>query len=56
VDAMKRVQSASADVGVYALLIDAKDNPAKTFYKKYGFIELTDEPMTLFLPLASFPH
>lgn len=56
VDAMKRVQSASASVGVYALLVDAKDDPAKSFYKKYGFIELADEPMTLFLPLASFPQ
>lgn len=55
VDAMKRVQSASASVGVYALLVDAKDDQAKNFYKKYGFIELVDEPMTLFLPLASFP-
>jgi ribosomal protein S18 acetylase RimI-like enzyme len=55
VDAMKRVQSASADVGVYALLVDAKDNAARAFYNKYGFIELADEPMTLFLPLASFP-
>lgn len=55
VDAMKRVQAASASVGVYALLVDAKDDQAKSFYKKYGFIELVDEPMTLFLPLASFP-
>lgn len=55
VDAMKRVQSASELVGVYALLVDAKDNNAKSFYKKYGFIELADEPMALFLPLTSFP-
>lgn len=55
VDAMKRVQSASELVGVYALLVDAKDDNAKSFYKKYGLIELVDEPMTLFLPLASFP-
>lgn len=55
VDAMKRVQSASELVGVYALLVDAKDDNAKSFYKKYGFIELVDEPMTLFLPLVSFP-
>lgn len=56
VDAMKRVQTASASVGVYALLVDAKDDPVKNFYKKYGFIELVDEPMTLFLPLTSFPQ
>ncbi len=55
VDAMKRVQSASSSVGVYALLVDAKDDTAKSFYKKYGFIELVNELMTLFLPLTSFP-
>lgn len=55
VDAMKRVQTASELIGVYALLVDAKDESAKKFYLKYGFIPLTDEPMILFLPIASFP-
>jgi ribosomal protein S18 acetylase RimI-like enzyme len=55
VDAMKRVQTASELIGVYALLVDAKDDLAKTFYIKYGFISLTSDPMTLFLPLVSFP-
>lgn len=56
VDAMKRVQTASELIGVYALLVDAKDDSAKNFYLKYGFIPLIDEPMTLFLPLISFPR
>ena len=55
VDAMKRVQSASGAIGVYALLVDAKDEAAKAFYLKYGFIPLSDQSMTLFLPLSSFP-
>lgn len=55
VDAMKRVQSASGAIGVYALLVDAKDETAKGFYLKYGFIPLSDQSMTLFLPLSSFP-
>lgn len=55
VDAMKRVQTASELIGVFALLVDAKDDSAKTFYLKYGFISLIDEPMTLLLSLASFP-
>jgi ribosomal protein S18 acetylase RimI-like enzyme len=55
VDAMKRVQTASELIGVYALLVDAKDDSAKNFYIKYGFISLADDPMVLFLPLASFP-
>jgi len=55
VDAMMKVLSASESVGVYALLVDAKDETAKKFYQKYGFIAFKDEPMALFLPLASFP-
>lgn len=55
VDAMKRVRTASELISVYALLIDAKDDSAKNFYLKYGFIPLANEPMTLFLPLATFP-
>ncbi len=55
VDAMKRVQTASQLIGVYALLVDAKDDSAKNFYLKYGFIPLIDEPMTLFIPLINFP-
>jgi ribosomal protein S18 acetylase RimI-like enzyme len=55
VDAMKRVQTASEQIGVYALLVDAKDDSAKNFYLKYGFISLVDDSMTLFLPLFSFP-
>ncbi len=55
VDAMKRVQNAAEIIGVFALLVDAKDNLAKSFYIKYGFIPLVEAPMILFLPLASFP-
>ncbi len=55
VDAMKRLQIASQSVGVFALLVDAKDDNAKSFYLKYGFIPLADQPMTLFLAVSAFP-
>lgn len=55
VDAMMRVQAAAELVGVYAFLVDAKDEAAKNFYLKYGFISLFSDEMTLFFPLASFP-
>ena len=55
VDAMKRIQQASKSIGVFALLVDAKDSIAKSFYEKYGFISLADQDLTLFLPLNSFP-
>jgi len=32
VDAMRRVQTASELIGVFALLVDAKDDSAKNFY------------------------
>jgi hypothetical protein len=34
------------------LVVEAKDDPAATFYRHHGFIALPDSPMTLFLPLA----
>jgi len=39
-------------VGAYALLVDAKDEKAKSFYERYGFIPCLDAPMTLYLPLG----
>jgi GNAT superfamily N-acetyltransferase len=39
--------------GIYAVLVDAIDEKAKSFYLKYGFISLPGEPLTLFLPLQT---
>lgn len=55
VDALRRVQGASLQIGVYAVVVDAKDDSAKNFYKKYGFIQFQDLEMSLFIPLASLP-
>jgi len=54
-DALRRIKLVSAEIGVFAVVVDAKDDTAKSFYAKYGFVELTDDPLTLFLPLASIP-
>jgi len=54
VDAMKRVVAAASSVGVYALVVDAKDESAKSFYSKYGFVQFIDESMSLFLPVEIF--
>jgi GNAT superfamily N-acetyltransferase len=37
----------------YALLVDAKDDKAESFYQKHGFHNLTGMPCVLFLPLAT---
>jgi len=50
--AVDRCLHARTLVGAYALLVDAKDENAKSFYERYGFISLADTPMTLYLPLG----
>jgi hypothetical protein len=34
------------------MLVDAKDDKAKAFYQRYGFIACLDAPLTLYLPLG----
>lgn len=51
INAMKRAVLASSTIGMYAIVVDAKNETAKSFYKHFGFIELLDAPMRLFLPL-----
>lgn len=41
----------SAQVGIYAVVVDAKHEQAAAFYRRLGFIALLDNPLCLFLPL-----
>jgi GNAT superfamily N-acetyltransferase len=50
-DALARV--ARSEIAAFALMVDAKDHIAATFYHHHGFIPLPSTPLTLFLPLAS---
>jgi len=45
--------AARSEIAAYAMLVDAKDESAATFYRHHGFIPLPDSPLTLFLPLAT---
>ena len=51
-DAMRNVGQVDAIVGAVALLVDAKDEAARRFYLKYGFLALPDRPLTLILPIS----
>jgi ribosomal protein S18 acetylase RimI-like enzyme len=51
--ALEKALSVSADVGLYAVIVDAIDEKAKGFYQKYGFEAFSEYPLTLFLPLAT---
>lgn len=53
-DAIKRIVTTISDSGgITGLFVDAKDDQAKRFYLRYGFIPLKDTPLTLFLPLQT---
>ncbi len=51
-DALQRALGLSAALGVHAVEVDAIDEAAAAFYRKYGFTLLLDEPLHLYLPVA----
>lgn len=51
-DALKRSLAVSIQIGIVAVIVDAKNEKAIAFYKQYGFIELPDNSHRLFLPLS----
>ncbi len=42
---------ADAQLGIFGVVVDAKHEKAKRFYNKYGFIELTNSPLTLIITI-----
>jgi GNAT superfamily N-acetyltransferase len=52
-DALSRCLRVAEDVGVIAVLIDAKHERAKAFYARYEFDSLPDHPLTLWMPLPA---
>lgn len=52
-DALHRALASSRQLASAAVIVDAKDELAVTFYKKYGFIELPRVSQRLFLPMGT---
>lgn len=51
IDALKRSLLISDQIGINALIVDAKDDNAASFYRHYGFIEFPSNKLKLFLPI-----
>lgn len=49
-DALKR--SARTELGVFAMVVDAKDDNTQRFYEHFGFVPLAGEARRLFLPIG----
>jgi predicted N-acetyltransferase YhbS len=52
-DALERSRALSAEMGIHAVEVDAIDDDAAAFYRKYGFTQLVDNPLHLYLPIAT---
>jgi GNAT superfamily N-acetyltransferase len=53
VDAIKRVLAVSDEIAIYAIVVDALNEKAQSFYERFGFLPLSAESRRLFLPLKS---
>ncbi|OGT41247.1 MAG: hypothetical protein A3F42_03440 [Gammaproteobacteria bacterium RIFCSPHIGHO2_12_FULL_37_34] len=52
-DVLKRSLSISHQIGMTAVIVDAKDNKASRFYQHFGFIEFPENKAKLFLPMST---
>jgi GNAT superfamily N-acetyltransferase len=51
-DSLRRAVAFAEDLGIHAALVDAIDEKAASFYRKYGFVSLEDQPNRLILPIS----
>jgi GNAT superfamily N-acetyltransferase len=51
IDALRRSVRISEQIGIRAVEVDAIDDAARSFYQKFGFRSLLDDPRHLFLPM-----
>ena len=52
-DVFNRAISLSSEVALRFVLVDALNDPARTFYLQYGFVSLQEYPKTLVLPMQT---
>jgi ribosomal protein S18 acetylase RimI-like enzyme len=53
IDALKRSLQVSSQIGINAVIVDAKNEKAVKFYEHFGFIKLPESGHRLFLPIST---
>ena len=48
-DALQRCHKLAKEIGMVAIVVDAKHDKAAAFYRQYGFVSLPDQPLLLWL-------
>lgn len=52
-ESFRKAVSLSFEVGIFAVIVDAKNEQAKAFYLKYDFIALENNEFSLFIPIST---
>ena len=52
-EALYRTRLIAEQAGLIGLFVDAKNDSARRFYLRYGFLSLIGQPLQLFLPIAT---
>jgi GNAT superfamily N-acetyltransferase len=52
-DAVRRILGAARAIAVYAVVVDAKDDTAAGFYRRFGFQPFPLRPRRLFMPTST---
>lgn len=55
VDALVRARRIHTEAGGIGLFVDAKDEQAASWYRRFGFIPMPDHPLLLFHPVNGLP-
>jgi ribosomal protein S18 acetylase RimI-like enzyme len=53
IEAMQKALIIADNAGIIGLFVDAKDERAKNYYARYGFVSLRDNILQMFLPLST---
>lgn len=52
IDALQRALKHATPIAAAAVLVDAKDDPATSFYQQFGFLPVSNNSRRLFLPMS----
>ena len=52
-DALRRSVEAAANIAAMAVVVDAKDEAAEAFWRRFDFLPLQQRPRRLFLPMKT---
>ena len=52
-EAVYRTALIADQAGVIGLFVDAKNDTARQFYQRYGFLAIPEQPLKLFLPIET---